>query len=64
VLQFRLHYDGSVTDMTVAQNTVGDLLGYVCQEAINDPAPFEKWPADMRFKLGDSRDIQFTFYYY
>jgi hypothetical protein len=64
VLQFRLHYDGTVTDMNVAHNDVGDLLGYVCQEAINDPAPFAKWPADMRFKLGDSRDIQFTFYYY
>jgi len=64
VLQFRLHYDGTVSDMTVAQNSVGDLLGYVCQKAVNDPAPFAKWPSEMRFKLGDSRDIQFTFYYY
>jgi hypothetical protein len=64
VLQFRLHYDGTVTEMTVAQNDVGELLGYVCQEAVNDPAPFAKWPTDMRFKLGDSRNIQFTFYYY
>jgi hypothetical protein len=64
VLQFRLNYDGTISDMKVAHNDVGDLLGYVCQEAINDPAPFAKWPADMRFKLGDSRDIQFTFYYY
>ncbi|HEX3889333.1 MAG TPA: hypothetical protein VHX90_00660 [Verrucomicrobiae bacterium] len=64
VLQFRLNYDGTVTDMKVAQNDVGELLGYVCQKAINDPAPFAKWPSDMRFKLGDSRDIQFTFYYY
>ena len=64
VLQFRLNYDGTITDMKIAQNSVGDLLGYVCQEAVNDPAPFAKWPSDMRFKLGDSRDIQFTFYYY
>jgi hypothetical protein len=64
VLQFRLNYDGTVTDMKVAQNDVGDLLGYVCQKAVNDPAPFAKWPDEMRFKLGDSRDIQFTFYYY
>jgi hypothetical protein len=64
VLQFRLNYDGTVTDMKVAQNTVGDLLGYVCEESVNDPAPFAKWPSEMRFKLGDSRDIQFTFYYY
>jgi hypothetical protein len=64
VLHFRLHYDGTVTDMNVTQNSVGELLGYVCQEAVNDPAPFEKWPNEMRFKLGDSQDIQFTFYYY
>jgi hypothetical protein len=64
VLQFRLNYDGTVSEMKVAQNDVGELLGYVCQEAVNDPAPFAKWPAEMRFKLGDSRDIQFTFFYY
>jgi hypothetical protein len=64
VLQFRLNYDGTVSGMKVAQNDVGELLGYVCQKAVNDPAPFAKWPSEMRFKLGDSRDIQFTFYYY
>jgi hypothetical protein len=64
VLQFRLNYDGTITDMKVVQNDVGELLGYVCQKAVTDPAPFEKWPSEMRFKLGDSRDIQFTFYYY
>ena len=64
VLQFRLNYDGTITDMKVAHNDVGELLGYVCQKAVTDPAPFAKWPGEMRFKLGDSRDIQFTFYYY
>jgi len=63
VVQFRLNYDGTITDVRVAQNSVGDLLGYVCQKAITDPAPFAKWPTDMRLKLGDSRDIEFTFYY-
>ena len=64
VLQFRLNYDGTITDMKVEHNDVGELLGYVCQKAVTDPAPFAKWPSEMRFKLGDSRDIQFTFYYY
>jgi hypothetical protein len=63
-LQFQLNYDGTVTDMTVVQNTVGELLCYVCQKAILDPAPYEKWPSDMRLQLGDSREITFTFYYY
>jgi outer membrane biosynthesis protein TonB len=64
VLQFRLNYDGSITDMNVAQSNVGELLSYVCQKAVTDPAPFAKWPSDMRAKLGNFRDIQFTFYYY
>jgi hypothetical protein len=65
MLRFRLHYDGTITDMTVLQNTVGDLLGYVCQKAINDPAPFKPWPEDMRRLVGANyREITFTFYYY
>jgi membrane protein involved in colicin uptake len=64
-LQFHLNYDGTVTDMKVAQNTVGDLLGYVCEKAVSDPAPFAKWPSDMRQMVGENyREITFTFYYY
>jgi hypothetical protein len=63
VLQFRLTYDGRITDMQIAQTTVGETLAYVCQLAVTDPAPYEKWPSDMRREIGDSRNIQFTFYY-
>jgi hypothetical protein len=64
-LRFHLNYDGTITDMKVLQNTVGDLLGYVCQKAINDPAPFAPWPSDMRRMVGENyREITFTFYYY
>jgi hypothetical protein len=63
VLQFRLNYDGRITDMEIAQTTVGETLAYVCQLAVTDPAPYLKWPADMRREIGDSRNIQFTFYY-
>ena len=65
VLRFHLNYDGSITDMRFAENTVGDLLGYVCQKAVMDPPPFARWPTDMR--RDDRRIIvrlQFTFYYY
>jgi hypothetical protein len=65
VLRFHLNYDGRVSDMVVMQNTVGDLLGYVCQKAVMDPAPFAQWPSDMRAMVGqDYREITFTFYYY
>ena len=63
VLQFRLHYDGRITDMNVAENTAGEVLGLICQKAVLDPAPFAVWPSDMRRTLGDIRSIQFTFYY-
>ena len=64
-LRFHLNYNGTITDMTVMKNTVGDLLSYVCQQAVTDPAPFETWPSDMRRAIGANfREITFTFYYY
>lgn len=64
-LQFHLNYDGSVTDMKILNNSVGDLLAYVCEKAVTDPAPFAPWSRDMRETIGkDYREITFTFYYY
>jgi len=64
-LQFHLNYDGTISDMRVLDNTVGELLGYVCQKAITEPAPYAKWPDDMRRQIGQNfREITFTFYYY
>ncbi len=63
VLQFRLHHDGRITDMSVAENTAGEMLGLICQKAVLDPAPFAAWPGEMRRLIGDIRAIQFTFYY-
>jgi hypothetical protein len=65
MLRFHLNYDGSIADMKVLGNTVGDVLGYVCQKAVTDPAPFAPWPGDMRRMIGENyREITFTFYYY
>jgi len=64
VVQFHLNFDGRITDMTIVDNNVGDLLGLLCQKAVLDPAPYEKWPADMRRMADkDYREIRFTFYY-
>ena len=63
-LRFHLNYDGTISEMKFADNTVGDLLGYVCQKAVMDSEPFERFPSDMRAKLGNYADVQFTFYYY
>jgi hypothetical protein len=63
VVQFRLHYDGRITDVNISENSAGEMMGLICQKALVDPAPFPVWPADMRRLLGDTRNIQFTFYY-
>ncbi len=63
VLQFKLHADGRISDMKVAENTAGEVLGLLCQKAIMDPSPYAAWPTDMRRMAGDVRNIQFTFYY-
>ena len=63
VLQFVLHPDGRITDMKVAENTAGEVLGIVCQKAVLDPAPFPAWPTEMRRLIGEERPIPFTFYY-
>lgn len=68
VLQFRLNYDGSITDMKVDDDTVDEsmdgIMGILCQRAVRDPAPYEKFPREMRLQLDkDYREIQFTFFY-
>jgi hypothetical protein len=64
-VQFKLEYDGSVRDVKIVDNNVGDVLSYICQAAIEDAAPFGKWPDDMRREIGANyREIKFTFIYY
>lgn len=63
-LTFRLHYDGRITRLETEENSVGDVLGLLCQKAVLDPAPFPKWPTEMRQRVGtDYRDVKFTFFY-
>ena len=64
VVDFRLNYDGQVTDVRVRPTR---LLGYaveICRQAILDCAPFDPWPAEMRRLIGEtSREVTFTFNY-
>jgi outer membrane biosynthesis protein TonB len=65
ILQFKLKPDGSIIEIHTLENTVGELLGYLCQEAVEEAAPFAKWPDDMQRMIGANyREITFTFYYY
>jgi hypothetical protein len=65
VLRFKLMSDGSVIEMETLENGVGELLGYLCQESIEEAAPFAKWPPDMSRMIGTNyRVVTFAFYYY
>jgi hypothetical protein len=64
VLDFRLTFDGRIIDLKVKESDVGDIYSTLCELAVSKPAPYEKWPADVRRLVGaDSREVRFTFYY-
>ena len=64
VLEFRLNYDGRITEMKVVEHTVDEILSLLCQKAVLDPSPYARWPSDMRRMAGaDYREVRFTFYY-
>lgn len=64
VLRFHLNSDGSISQMTLVQNTVDLTLALLCESAIRDPSPYRPWPDEMRRLVGaDFREVTFTFYY-
>ena len=64
VLEFKLTYDGRIVDLKSSDNEVGEILSLLCQRAILDPAPYARWPDDMRRMIGSNhREVTFTFYY-
>jgi outer membrane biosynthesis protein TonB len=64
VVEFRLNYDGRISDLKVVDSSVDEILSLLCQKAILDPSPYAKWPSDMRRKVdADYREVRFTFYY-
>jgi hypothetical protein len=64
VVDFRLHKDGRITSMKIAENTVTDTLSWCCQRAIMDPAPYAPFPPDLkRLLAADYREVRFTFHF-
>jgi hypothetical protein len=63
-IQFKLHYDGRITDMKTVYTTVDGFYAMLCQKAILDNVPYQRWTVEMRRELAaDVRDLTFTFYY-
>jgi hypothetical protein len=64
MLEFQLHSDGRVSDIKIAENTTGESVpGLLCQTAIDKPNPYAAFPPEVRRIVGETRHIQFTFYY-
>ena len=64
VLKFRLHGDGSISQMTTAESTVGETLSFTCEAAVMGASPFGRWPSVLKAQALDPREITFTFHYY
>lgn len=65
VVRFNLHPDGTVSEVRTSESTVGDSLSFLCELAIMQPAPFGKWPSEVRRLVGrDVLEVTFTFNYY
>jgi hypothetical protein len=63
-IDFRLTADGRIADLKTAHSDVGEIYSTICELAIRKPAPYEKWPNDVRKMVGgNARDVRFTFYY-
>ena len=64
VVQFHINSNGTVSDVKIIDNNVGEVLGYDCEEAIYKAAPFKPWSSDVKTMTGkDYREITFTFNY-
>jgi hypothetical protein len=66
-VNFKLHSDGTITELTIAENTTpSPLLGWMCYDAIHDISTpvFKPWPDEMKHVQTDPRLITFTFRYY
>ena len=63
-LDFKLLFDGRITEMKTAQASTGDVQSLMCERAVLDPAPYARWPGEMRQQIqADFREVRFTFYY-
>lgn len=61
VLQFELHDDGQLSGLQIPKNTEGLNYGLLCQSAVTDPAPYARWPAELRKVFGTTRRFEVTF---
>jgi len=64
VLEFHLNDSGRITDLKVKESDADPILALLSQRAVQDPAPYSKWPEDMRRAVARHfREVTFTFHF-
>jgi hypothetical protein len=64
IASFKLHHDGTITDLSFTSGGANQRQRYYCREALEGAAPFERWSTNLRNRIGaDHRQCQFTFSY-
>jgi TonB family protein len=65
VVKFKLHADGSISDVAVASGNGNAELTQLSVSAVKDASPFGPWPDEIRQKVeGDFRELTFKFGYH
>lgn len=62
-ITFRLNSEGQIDRIVSVEGDAGVSAERNCTKAITARAPYGKWSEDMRAKLGDEQEMNFTFYY-
>lgn len=65
VISFKLHPDGTVSAVNTSNSSMGELYSLLCELAVEQPAPFGRWPAELVHEIGSEPiPVTFTFNYF
>lgn len=64
VVRFKLHRDGSISDLVVVETGVGTMPTFACKDAISACAPFDAWRPDMVAQFGEADVVTIRFLYH
>ncbi len=64
VVRFKLHRDGTISDLAVVESGVATMPTFACKDAISACAPFDAWRPDMVAQFGEVDVVTIRFLYH
>ncbi len=64
VVRFKLHRDGTISDLAVVESGVATMPTFACKDAISACAPFDAWRPDMVAQFGEVDVVTIRFIYH